>query len=115
MKSVQLPAKCNQTSVWSTVWYVHGKENNSHFISNEDIISCFLHIDGIRLTDSGTDILAGNFVDYKNNFIFYVENADWKDKVYDEKQDVVSTPFEHENDCCSNRDKAVKDVMGWSK
>ena len=55
---------------------MHGKENNSHFISNEDIISCFLHIDGIRLTDSGTDILAGNFVDYKNNFIFYVENAD---------------------------------------
>ena len=57
MKSVQLPAKCNQTSVWSTVWDVHGKENNSHFISNEDIISCFLHIDGIHLNDSGTDIL----------------------------------------------------------
>lgn len=38
------------------------KENNFNFIKNQDITRKFLYHDEIHLTDSGTDISAGNFV-----------------------------------------------------
>lgn len=38
------------------------KENNFNFIKNQDITRKFLYHDEIYLTDSGTDISAGNFV-----------------------------------------------------
>ena len=51
----------------------------------------FLHIDWILLNNSATGILAEHFVDYINNFIFYMENVDWQGKVSDEKHDKVLT------------------------
>ena len=42
---------------------------NFYFIRNDDITIEHLEEDGVHLNDSGTDILAGNFVDYFNNYI----------------------------------------------
>ena len=39
------------------------------FISNDNISSTHLYKDGIYLEDLGTNILAGNFVDFLNWFI----------------------------------------------
>ena len=53
------------------------KEINFDFISNEAITRGLLYSDGIRLIDGGTDVLAGNFIDYIENFIPYMENVDY--------------------------------------
>ena len=53
------------------------KEINFDFISNEAITRGLLYNDGIRLIDGGTDVLAGNFIDYIENFISYMENVDY--------------------------------------
>ena len=47
------------------------KEYNFNFISNERITRDFLCHDGVHLTDDGTRILAGNMVNFINDFILY--------------------------------------------
>ena len=43
--------------------------NGFRFISNDNISRIHLWKDGIHLDDSGTIILAGNFIDFLNKFI----------------------------------------------
>ena len=43
--------------------------NGFGFISNDNISRTHLWKDGIHLEDLGTNILAGNFVDFLNRFI----------------------------------------------
>ena len=43
--------------------------NGFRFISNDNISRIHLWKDGIHLDDSGTIILAGNFIDFLNRFI----------------------------------------------
>ena len=43
--------------------------NRFSFISNDDISRTNLWKDGIHLEDLGTNILAGNFIDFLNRFI----------------------------------------------
>ena len=48
-----------------------------HFIRNDDVTTEYLEDGGIHLTESGTNIFAGNIVDYINNCIF-CEDLDWQ-------------------------------------
>ena len=52
------------------------KEYNFSFISNKRITRNFLCHDGVHLTDDGTRILAGNMVNFINDFILYNRNSD---------------------------------------
>ena len=45
------------------------KENGFHFVSIGDILRKHLCKDGVHLTDEGTNIFAGNIVDYIRHFI----------------------------------------------
>ena len=48
--------------------------NGFGFISNDNISRTHLWKDGIHLEDLGTNILAGNFVDFLNRFILSKSN-----------------------------------------
>ena len=48
--------------------------NGFGFISNNNISKTHLWKDGIYLEDLGTNILAGNFVDFLNRFILSKSN-----------------------------------------
>lgn len=86
------------------------KKNSFHVISNEDIIRILLRINGIHLNDSGTNIWAEVISDYKNKIIFYMENADWHDKIYGKKHDIVGTTLAHKSDYFSNLEKIKVDL-----
>ena len=43
--------------------------NNFGFICNDNVTSNYLWKDGIHFTDKGTNILAGNFVNFLNDFV----------------------------------------------
>ena len=45
------------------------EENGFHFVSNDNILRKHLCKDGVHLTDEGTNIFAGNIVDYTKHFI----------------------------------------------
>ena len=45
------------------------EENEFHFVSNDNILRKHLCKDGVHLTDEGTNIFAGNIVDYISHFI----------------------------------------------
>ena len=45
------------------------EENGFHFVSNDNILRKQLCKDGVHLTDEGTNIFAGNIVDYIRHFI----------------------------------------------
>ena len=45
------------------------EENGFHFVSNGNILRKHLCKDGVHLTDEGTNISAGNIVDYIRHFI----------------------------------------------
>ena len=45
------------------------EENGFHFVSNDNILQKHLCKDGVHLTDEGTNIFAGNIVDYIRHFI----------------------------------------------
>ena len=51
-------------------------EKGYHFISNDNISREHLYKDGVHLLDNGTDILAGNFVNFINYFILHNDIAD---------------------------------------
>ena len=75
------------------------KECGFHFISDDKITREFLCDDGIHLNDEGTNVLAGNFVDFIKDFIFYVKNANWHENVYSEESDMVGNNSKQKNDC----------------
>ena len=45
------------------------EENGFHFVSNDNTLRKHLYKDGVNLTDEGTNIFAGNIVDYIRHFI----------------------------------------------
>ena len=45
------------------------EKNGFHFVSNDNILRKHLCKDGVHLTDKGTNIFAGNIVDYIRHFI----------------------------------------------
>ena len=45
------------------------EENGFHFVSNDNILRKHLYKDGVHLTDEGTNIFAGNIVNYIKHFI----------------------------------------------
>ena len=49
------------------------KHNHFYFICNDAITRDFLWRDGIHLMDAGTNLLAGNFVDYLNGLLLNVD------------------------------------------
>ena len=46
------------------------RENNFHFICNDNISRDYLWKDGVHLNDEGTSIFESNIVNFLNNFIF---------------------------------------------
>ena len=45
------------------------EENEFHFVSNDNNLRKHLCKDGVHLTDEGTNIFAGNIIDYTSHFI----------------------------------------------
>ena len=45
------------------------EKNGFHFVSNGTILRKHLCKDGVHLTDEGTNIFAGNIIDYTSHFI----------------------------------------------
>ena len=75
MKKVIIFLAKNNIALTLLIWHANYslKEqcvlNGFGFISNDNISRTHLWKDGIHLEDFGTNILAGNFVDFLNRFI----------------------------------------------
>lgn len=52
-------------------------QHNFHYVSNDNIIRRFICGDGVHLTNSGTELFAGNVVNFLNDFILSVNSVNF--------------------------------------